>query len=123
MPVVREIARQTLISLDYLHRICGIIHTDLKPENVVFSLNEAEKFDMICTNVLNTPLVDLFETSGSIILNKRQSQNQKKRDRKKKKALEKKGENSTAEGSQAVENEEEEKKEPEIKDKKSNIVV
>ena len=72
MPVVREIARQTLISLDYLHRICGIIHTDLKPENVVFSLNEAEKFDMICKNVLATPLVDLFETSSSIVLNKKQ---------------------------------------------------
>merc|ERR1719456_2207572 len=25
----------TLIGLDYLHRVCGIIHTDLKPENVL----------------------------------------------------------------------------------------
>eukprot|EP00397_Hematodinium_sp_SG-2012_P003069 GEMP01003077.1.p1 GENE.GEMP01003077.1~~GEMP01003077.1.p1 ORF type:complete len:898 (+),score=241.93 GEMP01003077.1:416-3109(+) len=33
--VVHKIAYHTLIGLDYLHRICGIIHTDLKPENVL----------------------------------------------------------------------------------------
>ena len=38
IPIVREITRQVLMGLDYLHRICNIIHTDLKPENVVFSL-------------------------------------------------------------------------------------
>jgi len=31
----RRLAFQILIGLDYLHRICGIIHTDLKPENVL----------------------------------------------------------------------------------------
>ena len=40
IPIVREITRQTLMGLDYLHRICNIIHTDLKPENVVFGLQE-----------------------------------------------------------------------------------
>ena len=40
IPIVREITRQTLMGLDYLHRICNIIHTDLKPENVVFALSE-----------------------------------------------------------------------------------
>jgi serine/threonine-protein kinase SRPK3 len=40
LPVVRRIAKQLLLGLDYMHRICGIIHTDLKPENVVFSLTE-----------------------------------------------------------------------------------
>lgn len=33
--IVRKVATHTLIGLDYLHRICGIIHTDLKPENVL----------------------------------------------------------------------------------------
>lgn len=33
--IVRKLATHTLIGLDYLHRICGIIHTDLKPENVL----------------------------------------------------------------------------------------
>lgn len=38
--MVREITKQCLLGLDYLHRICNIIHTDLKPENVVFGLSE-----------------------------------------------------------------------------------
>ena len=47
IPVVREIAKQCLIGLDYMHRICGLIHTDIKPENIVFGLNEREKFDYL----------------------------------------------------------------------------
>ena len=61
LPIVRQIARQTLIALDYLHRVCNIIHTDLKPENVVFSLDENEKFDQLMDNVLTTPLVDMYD--------------------------------------------------------------
>ncbi|KAF7457595.1 Protein kinase domain protein [Cryptosporidium felis] len=34
---VRKIAVHSLIGLDYLHRICGVIHTDIKPENIVVS--------------------------------------------------------------------------------------
>mmetsp|Transcript_77467 Transcript_77467/g.230765 ORF Transcript_77467/g.230765 Transcript_77467/m.230765 type:complete len:702 (-) Transcript_77467:39-2144(-) len=37
LEIVRKVAAHTLIGLDYLHRICGIIHTDLKPENVLVS--------------------------------------------------------------------------------------
>ncbi|KAJ3445962.1 protein kinase superfamily protein [Anaeramoeba flamelloides] len=33
---IKEIVRQILESLVFLHNDCGIIHTDLKPENVVF---------------------------------------------------------------------------------------
>jgi serine/threonine protein kinase len=32
---VKEICRSLLVGLDYLHRELGIIHTDLKPENVL----------------------------------------------------------------------------------------
>lgn len=42
IPIVRRLAKQCLIGLDYLHRVCRIIHTDLKPENVVVSLSEKE---------------------------------------------------------------------------------
>ena len=42
LPLVRRMTRQILIGLDYLHRKCRIIHTDLKPENVIVSLKRDE---------------------------------------------------------------------------------
>ena len=88
--IVRKICRQTLMGLDYLHRICGIIHTDLKPENVVFSLNEKQKFDLLHENVLTTKLVDLYDSNEPIVLNKKQLKNAKKRNRKKQKSTQQK---------------------------------
>ncbi|CAG9822852.1 unnamed protein product [Phaedon cochleariae] len=37
---VRTIMRQVLEGLDYLHSKCKIIHTDIKPENVLICINE-----------------------------------------------------------------------------------
>ena len=35
VPLVRILAKQILIGIDYLHRLCNVIHTDIKPENVI----------------------------------------------------------------------------------------
>nr|KMM68244.1 hypothetical protein CPAG_04575 [Coccidioides posadasii RMSCC 3488] len=35
---VKVITRQLLLGLDFLHRECGIIHTDLKPTNILLEL-------------------------------------------------------------------------------------
>lgn len=43
MPLVKQIVKQVLLGLDYLHRECGIIHTDLKPENVLIEIGDVEK--------------------------------------------------------------------------------
>lgn len=41
--IVKQIAKQVLLGLDYMHRSCGIIHTDLKPENVLICIDDVEK--------------------------------------------------------------------------------
>jgi serine/threonine-protein kinase SRPK3 len=42
LDLVKEITRQVLMGLDFLNRICRVIHTDLKPENVLVCLTEEE---------------------------------------------------------------------------------
>lgn len=41
-PLVKQIAKQVLLGLDYMHRVCGVIHTDLKPENVLICIEDVE---------------------------------------------------------------------------------
>ncbi|KAF7967159.1 hypothetical protein HWV62_35670 [Athelia sp. TMB] len=42
LPLVKQIAKQVLLGLDYMHRCCGVIHTDLKPENVLICIDDVE---------------------------------------------------------------------------------
>ena len=84
MPIVREITRQSLMGLDYLHRICNIIHTDLKPENVVFEIESEARLQLLEEFVLDTPLVELYDHTEPILLNKKQLAAHKKNQRKRK---------------------------------------
>lgn len=54
IPLVRKMSKQILMGLDYLHRICKIIHTDLKPENVIVSLTKEELTEIMKTGQLST---------------------------------------------------------------------
>ncbi|KDN52526.1 kinase-like protein [Tilletiaria anomala UBC 951] len=40
--IVKQIGKQVLLGLDYMHSECGIIHTDLKPENVLICIEDVE---------------------------------------------------------------------------------
>lgn len=54
--VVKRIALQMLQSLDYLHRECTIIHTDLKPENVLLCMDDyklSRKFGVPLLNAVD----------------------------------------------------------------------
>jgi len=41
---VKRIVKQMLEGLEYMHGHCAIIHTDLKPENVLVCLDNEEKY-------------------------------------------------------------------------------
>lgn len=48
LELVKEVTRQVLLALDFLHKECGIIHADIKPENVMLEFPELPtKWDVV----------------------------------------------------------------------------
>ena len=58
LPYIRIITKQILIGLDFLHRMCHIIHTDLKPENVLVCLTKDELKEIQSTGHLTIQKTD-----------------------------------------------------------------
>jgi serine/threonine protein kinase len=73
IPLVRRIAKQVLIGLDYLHRICKLIHTDLKPENVIVSLTKQELEEIVKRGQLSTmnKNIKTFDINDANLLGKK----------------------------------------------------
>jgi serine/threonine-protein kinase SRPK3 len=38
IPLVKILAKQLLLALDFLHRECNVVHTDIKPDNILVKL-------------------------------------------------------------------------------------
>jgi len=90
IPLVREITKQILTGLSYMHSVCNMIHTDLKPENVTFAISKQEEFNLLYRYVFSTPLISLYDTTTNITSSSTsdaipKTKSQKKRDRKKRK--------------------------------------
>ncbi|KAJ1551668.1 serine/threonine protein kinase, CMGC group [Nowakowskiella sp. JEL0078] len=69
-PIVQRIAKQIVQGLDYLHRECGIIHTDLKPENVLICIDVEKtmrKFGMTAssTRIKKNKKIDVDDSTSS----------------------------------------------------------
>ncbi|RDB19263.1 Serine/threonine-protein kinase SKY1 [Hypsizygus marmoreus] len=64
MPLVKQIAKQVLLGLDYMHRCCGVIHTDLKPENVLICIEDVES--IIQSELLISSLQQAPSSTSSI---------------------------------------------------------
>ena len=66
--IVKQIAKQVLLGLDYLHNECRIIHTDLKPENVLICIEDVESVVQAelatCPAAVPTKLVGVPPSQG-----------------------------------------------------------
>ena len=68
-----------------MHRICKLIHTDLKPENIVFQMSQEEEFDLLYRHVFRTSLVNIYNQQEAIEMSKKHLKNLKKKEKKKRK--------------------------------------
>lgn len=57
MDLVKSVTKQLLQGLDYLHRKCRIIHTDIKPENILLEMDDVFRVIDDTLDVVQFPLI------------------------------------------------------------------
>ncbi len=85
--LLKRVIRQTLLGLDYLHTECRIIHTDIKPENILLCLTPREIDELAARALQGLQQGAVVTPQGEATKVKKLTKNQKK---KKKKQLKKK---------------------------------
>lgn len=58
MDLVKSVSKQMLQGLDYLHRKCRIIHTDIKPENILLVMDDVFQTIINTLDVIQFPLLN-----------------------------------------------------------------
>lgn len=103
--LVKKITRDTLLGLVYLHERCRIIHTDLKPENIMIKMEGYEEQQLIeqLKNYKVKPLSMKYLKNLQAAKNPKNKKKQEKKKLKKKKAQE---QGEKKEGEEEVEAEE-----------------
>lgn len=56
--LVKPVSRQLLQGLDYLHRKCRIIHTDIKPENILLVMDDVFQIINDTLDMIQFPMVN-----------------------------------------------------------------
>ncbi|CAG8470097.1 6289_t:CDS:2 [Ambispora leptoticha] len=67
-PLVKQITLQVLMGLDYMHRECGVIHTDLKPENVLVCIEDVEEVVRHELSTSSVPRTTTHKKSSSDVI-------------------------------------------------------
>lgn len=90
VPIVRVLAKQILLGIDYLHRLCNVIHTDIKPENAILCPNEQQLIDHLDSipshfksHIKGKVETSMFFSKEQNEINKRKKKNAKKKNKRK----------------------------------------
>ncbi|XP_065909151.1 SRSF protein kinase 3-like [Dysidea avara] len=83
LPTVKSITAQVLRGLYYMHTHCGIIHTDMKPENVLVTISDKEISELASKEVTSPSAVSTAPSGPRVKDPSALSKNQKKKLKKK----------------------------------------